>query len=330
MENINKIAVTLIIPTLNCAVQASKHLESIDQILPNVQEIIAIDSGSIDGTYEILLEKLTRYKAKIISTKPGLYQAWNQAAKIATQPYVYFSTISDTITLDGLKKLVTTAQINNLDGVISPPKISYSIPTNEPVRWPIHRFLEYYNTSKELIIPTPEQNEMLACIFIPESIIGSSASNIYRADFLKQYPFPEEQGHAGDVYWTIDNLKKMKIGIIKDELAEFCYDGKRFISHENTFKTFEKLMNYIYSDKGNSFEKSICVAVHQYTNKIFSALVSTDKLKKIDESTKSYYTFRRSLRHPCKVLGELIENITFKAINKLQARWFKKNKNSHV
>jgi glycosyltransferase involved in cell wall biosynthesis len=238
MENKDKIPVTLIIPTLNCAVQASKHLESIDQILPNVREIIAIDSGSIDGTYEILLKKLTRYKAKIISTKPGLYQAWNQAAKIATQPYVYFSTISDTITLDGLSRLMMYSQENELDVIISIPRIINSNGDELDIQWPIHRLAKSNVASNKLIIPDSYSLRLLSTLFIPESIIGSSASNLYKTKVLAESPFPIDIGTTGDVLWAILNLHKLKVGILYEKISHFCWDGDREYTHNYNYKKF--------------------------------------------------------------------------------------------
>ena len=68
-----KIPVTVIIPTLNCREKAAHHLDAIEEWLPCVQEIIAIDSNSNDGTRELLEERLQSYDAKIISTGRGLF-----------------------------------------------------------------------------------------------------------------------------------------------------------------------------------------------------------------------------------------------------------------
>jgi glycosyltransferase involved in cell wall biosynthesis len=200
--------------------------------MPHVAEIIAIDSTSTDGTSEVLQEKLAPLGAELISTGPGLYKAWNQAVSLANQPYVYFSTIGDIISLPGLQKLVGWAEESSLDVVISSPRmINEDGSDNTRVKWPIHFLNRSSLRADGLHLPLREERYLLANLFFPESIIGSSASNLYRTEALKSFPFPEDIGSEGDVLWSANNLKKLKVGITTDKLASFCWDGDRTKSY---------------------------------------------------------------------------------------------------
>jgi len=193
-----------------------------------VGEILAVDSNSNDGTKELLEERLKPHGGQIISTDPGLYKAWNLAARRATQPYIYYSTICDIISKDGLSNLYDIASENELDVVISVPRIlsAQGLPVKD-VKWPIHYVVKYLNFANDLALYEKEAYVRLVQIFLPASILGSSASNLYRTEVIQQNPFPEDYGVVGDSVWAVRNLPLLKVGITHKEFASFCWDGIR-------------------------------------------------------------------------------------------------------
>ncbi len=223
-----KVPVTVIIPTLNCRVKLKRHLDGIEDWLPLAGEVIAVDSNSSDGTKELLEKRLNPYGAKIISTRPGLYQAWNLAAANATQPYVYYSTVCDIIGKKEFLELTSLIINSNTDVIISPPKIvSYDGINMENIKWPIHYVLKYLNFHKGITILDDLQKQYMVSVFFPASIIGSSASNLYRTEVIKENPFPSDVGSVGDTFWALRNIPSLKVGIAEKEYATFCWDGVR-------------------------------------------------------------------------------------------------------
>jgi hypothetical protein len=239
-----KLPVTVIIPTLNCREKLARHLDAIGEWLSCVEEIIAVDSNSTDGTRELLEERLQRHGGQVISTGPGLYKAWNLAASKATQPYLYYSTICDIITRDGITELTHLMEENDLDVVISPPKIVGSDGVSEEkTKWPIHYVLKYLSFKNEVAILDELQKQYMVSAFLPAGIIGSSASNLYRTEVIQKNPFPLDVGTVGDSLWALKNLPLLRVGIARKHYATFCWDGVRNGTWDESGELMEKFKN---------------------------------------------------------------------------------------
>ncbi len=235
----NRLPISVILPTLNCRDKLERHLDASQEWLPMVEQIIAIDSNSTDGTLEVLQTRLARYNAEIICAEKGLYKCWNKAVQSAEQPYVYFSTIGDLIDFEGLRKLYSLATDLQAEIVISSPKMVDEKNMLIKRKWPIHYINDYLQSAGGTIIPDSQHLWTLATGFIPESIIGSSASNLYSSRTLKLKPFPEDKGHPADVYWAMQYLPSLKVCITSLELALFCFDETRL----NSWSELHMIMN---------------------------------------------------------------------------------------
>jgi hypothetical protein len=168
-----------------------------------VEEIVTVDSYSTDGTLEMLQAELHHPRLRILQHPRGLYQSWNHAIQQVTAEYTYVSTIGDTITAEGLQHLTTTAEDLRSEVVISRPELFDAV--GQPVtgrRWPIHKFLEACPLAGPMRLE-PWHVFLVATVDVPEGLLGSSASNLYRTDSLKRFPFPTEYGHAGDTAWGV-------------------------------------------------------------------------------------------------------------------------------
>ena len=292
--------VSVIIPTLNCREKLERHLEASKEWLSLVGEIIAIDSESNDGTFEFLEEQLLPYRAEIISTGPGLYRAWNLGIKKAKYPYIYFSTIGDIISLNGLEYLVNQVGKNQLDLIITPPAVvNKNNQILRDVHWPSHFVIGDSPKQEEIIIPDKNHKYLLASIFIPESILGSSASNIYRADILKKFPFPENYGTQGDVVWGIQNLPNVAFGISSRKVATFCWDGDRVKTWDHIINTTEALKSKVL-DTACKLEINACDRL--ITNILFFKKIELLKInrKSLLIRNKYVYKVRRSLIYRVK------------------------------
>jgi glycosyltransferase involved in cell wall biosynthesis len=246
----NTLPISVIIPTLNCCEKLKKHLEASQDWLPKVKEIIAIDSCSEDGTFDLLKEVIGSRNGIVIASEPGLYKSWNYAIQLASQPYIYISTICDIISYDGLYKLYNWIDKLKLDLIISTPKIISEDGCQLIQNWPIHRINFPDKLENNPWLPNSYELLVLSCAFLPESIIGSSASNLYRSYILKNNPFPENYGTVGDVLWCLKNLCNLKTGITTDEVATFLWDGNR----EGSWEKLCKIMDIIVSEFYHSLD----------------------------------------------------------------------------
>jgi glycosyltransferase involved in cell wall biosynthesis len=240
----NRLPITVIIPTLNCRDKLEWHLDASQEWLPMVEQIIAIDSNSTDGTFEMLQERLSVFKAQVISTSPGLYKAWNLGVSKATQPYVYFSTIGEILEPNALEEMCRLIQSEACDVLISPPRMVNEMGECIDKQWPIHSLRELLCDDRVTVL-SADDLFLLSSLYIPSSIIGSSASNLYCSDTLKKNPFPEDLGVIGDVIWALDNLPFLRVCICGKMFATFCWDGDRKLTWEKSYQVLDFIRGHI-------------------------------------------------------------------------------------
>ncbi len=229
-------SLSVILPTLNCAEMISAHIQSMEPWLDLADEIIAVDSDSEDGTPDIIRKSIRHPKLRQLNHPRGLYQSWNHAISETTGKWIYLSTIGDSITREQIEHLILAGEALKADVVVSPPKFVFDAQvTMEAPIWPVHRILEFYNIHQPFVI-CPLAAFVHAAIFSHHSIIGSSASNIYRGEHLRKRPFPTEFQMAGDTSWAIRYALETR----------FCYTakvGSVFRFHSETYTSLDPQMN---------------------------------------------------------------------------------------
>ncbi|HEY5792207.1 MAG TPA: hypothetical protein VIS74_02850, partial [Chthoniobacterales bacterium] len=62
--------------------------------------------------------------------------------------------------------------------------------------------------------------------FLPLSVIGSAASNLYSTAFLKRFPFPTDFGHEGDAAWGVIIAPFVKLAVTPRVCADFVVHGR--------------------------------------------------------------------------------------------------------
>jgi hypothetical protein len=215
--------VSVIIPTLNCRSALERHLDAIEAWLPEAAAIIAVDSRSSDGTADLLHERLAPLAATILTTPPGLYASWNTAIAQVKTPWTYISTVGDTIDRSGIAELIAAAQHLNADLVVSPPQmVGEDGISPAETRWPIHPICEALDKNAGPVLLSPLETVIALCSYVTASILGSSASNIYRSSFLQEHPFPVDFGHAGDTAWGLQNCAHLRTAILPTPVSNFC------------------------------------------------------------------------------------------------------------
>lgn len=197
--------ISAILPIYNCRERLERHLHSVKEWVHSVEELIVVDSGSTDGSLELARDVLEPFGAKFIHHPPGLYQSWNAGVAAGTRKWLYFSTVEDPITCDGLRHLYEAIARHDADMVISPPEMRNHDGT-EPLKvdMPSNRLADAFFAAghHERLLGRAETIALL-CGLLPHGLLGSSASNLYRTDFLQKHPFPTDFGHCGDTAWGV-------------------------------------------------------------------------------------------------------------------------------
>ncbi len=213
--------ISVLLPTLNCAETLPGHLDSMGAWLGEVQEIVVVDSFSDDKTLEVAKKGLRHPNVHFLQHPRGLYQSWNFGIQQLRGKYAYISTVGDTITADGLRHLAATAEGLKSDVVISRPEfLEHDGKRVAGPHWPIHNLLEWRPITKPVSVE-PWHVFLLATLDIPEGIMGSSASNLYRTETFQRYPFPTDFGHAGDTAWGIRNAFHISLAVTPEIFSRF-------------------------------------------------------------------------------------------------------------
>lgn len=299
INNNSKLLLSVIIPTFNCREKLLAHLDACDEWLSHVEEVIAIDSFSTDGTYELLEQRLKKVNGILIRVEKGLYQSWNKAISVAKYSYIYISTIGDIISKTELEELYYTAAFHNLDLVIGAPVIVDSIGSPINKKWPIHWIKE--KAPIDFKILDESERVLLSSCFLPESIIGSSASNLYRREILVNSPFPVTCGNQGDVAWAIINIPKIRTALLLRDIGTFCWDGDR----KNSWERLKIIVNNLSEVFDNSnqnnnqnnfiYDGFLCW-LNKSTKRLYRSIYIADaRSSKLLNTAKFYFASRRNL-----------------------------------
>ncbi len=217
-----RLPITVIVPTRNCRAALERHLDAVLDPLQTVQQVIAIDSESTDGTRELLGQRLAAVDAAIVSHPPGLYPSWNAACALAEAPWIYFSTVGDTVDAGGLEQLYRVAESLEADAIVSPPRmLQEDGATPADTRWPIHRICDTLGEDSSPRLLSRLETVIALCSFGSASLLGSSAANLYRSDLLRRHPFPVEFGHAGDTAWAMQNCARLRLALLPRAVSTF-------------------------------------------------------------------------------------------------------------
>jgi len=210
-----------IFPVYECADRLRDHLRRSQEWLLLVEQVVVVASHSTDGTLQVAREMLDGTGAEILPVPPGLYPAWNTGIARAGAEYVYISTVGDGIDACGLGHLLETIVELECDVLISPPRCVHEDGSPAEEReFPIHQLLAKADVSDPVRIPR-WLAYTLATGFSVESLLGSSASNLYRREFLQRHPFPANFGKAGDAAWLRRRALSVRLGLTPRVCADF-------------------------------------------------------------------------------------------------------------
>ena len=209
------------IPTRNCAGLAASHLVSLQGWAGLAEEIVVVDSDSQDGTVEIFKEGLSGLPVKFLTHPPGLYQSWNFGIRNITAKYACISTVGDTISREGIEHLLAVAEEFHSDVVVSKP--AFMADATRPaadIRWAVDDLIETLEVSRPRKLSWLEVL-LFTAFHLDGTLLGSSASNLYRTAALQKFPFPTDFGKAGDAAWAAGHFADVKWAVTPEKFSTF-------------------------------------------------------------------------------------------------------------
>lgn len=263
-------SVSVIIPTKNSKNLLKKHIQDLVEISNYSKETIVIDSSENDETVNFLKHNLPEKNTRYFSVPPGIYKAWNTAIKETTADFIYIATSGDRMVPNNFRKLYSAAQELDTDIIVSAPKFVDENDVSLKHKWPIHLYLDNIPLFEPKVLPVLHVAAYNLLLF-PTTLIGSSASNIYKASFLKNYLFPTDCGTQGDSVWAAMHCLDAKWGIhptcvsdfvihestnnsprfrqdLKnhqlDKISKFLKENEKYVDGEDTMKRIFRFLDY--------------------------------------------------------------------------------------
>lgn len=233
--------VSIIIPVYN----TSKYLDNcitsvINQTYKNL-EIILVDDGSNDSSFDVCKKYLTDNRVKVVRKKHmGVSYARNEGLKISTGKYIMFLDSDDYYSNDYVEKMYTALINNKCDVVISGFSLVYK---------KSKRTLEYINTSKSF-----KFND-IASDMINTSHFNSVSKVIIKKDIIK------------------DNNIKFDTSLICFEDYKFSFDVLR-----NSNKIYY-LSNCLYNYRVHGNSSSQKLEVEKVLKRFYDNISVLDYIK---------------------------------------------------
>ncbi len=211
----------VLIPTRDCASLLPSHIQSLLAWIDLADQVTVVDSHSQDGTVDLLRRRLPHPRLQLLCHPPGLYQSWNFGIQNTSAKYVYISTVGDSITRPGLEHLFHVAEQFHSDVVISKPTfMSDPARPAADIRWPIDDLIETLGVTAPRTVSWLEVL-LFTALHLDGTLLGSSASNLYRTDALQRFPFPADFGKAGDAAWAARHFAGVQWAVTPQKFSSF-------------------------------------------------------------------------------------------------------------
>jgi hypothetical protein len=198
-----------------------RHVEGLRPWLELAAEVVVVDSHSTDGTMDYLRANLKHPALRSTSHPPGLYASWNHGIAQIQSRYVYLATTGDTISREGICKLVETADSLGCDVVISKPTFCDSMGGVLPdISWPIDDIITTLNVTQPRKLHQLEA-VIFATVLANGALTSSCASSLFRTEILQRFPFPTDFGTAGDAAWSVQHAAEVCWAVLAEKFSTF-------------------------------------------------------------------------------------------------------------
>jgi len=223
----NNVPVTVCMPVYNGSLYIRDAIRSVLNQTVMPQEIIISDSGSSDGSENIVREEARRAQANfiILPTKtPGMVANWNSTIRAASGKYIKFLFQDDLLHPNCLEEMVKVAECDERIGFVFSPRellVEPSAKGDEMTKW----LLRYHNLSAvfgELKASQPGSLLLRSQELLQEPVnkIGEPTAVLVRTVLFREVGlFNERMRQLVDMEMWIRLMATSYVGYISKALA---------------------------------------------------------------------------------------------------------------
>jgi len=246
----NAVPVSVCLPIYNGALYLRDAIHSIlnQTVIP--QEIIVSDSGSSDGSENIVREEARRAQAKLIilpTKTPGMVANWNSAIRAASGKYIKFLFQDDLLHSNCLEEMVKVAESDKRIGLVFSPRELLVEPSAE--NDPLTKWLQKYQNLSAAFgnLKTNQPGSLLLrsseLLQQPLNKIGEPTAVLVRTDlFGKVGLFNENMRQLVDMEMWVRLMATSHVGYIPRALSSVRVHARQASSRHTTqeIDRFEK------------------------------------------------------------------------------------------
>jgi glycosyltransferase involved in cell wall biosynthesis len=283
--------VSVIIPVYNTGKEAAKLTEFFLENYPKL-EIILVDDGSKDDSYDILKKLAANQKNEQTSTinvytkkNGGASSARNYGIEKATGDYIVFMDSDDEVRKDYLVKLVDGITEENVD-LVTTGKLYHRLATGQKKNL----------FTNEIAPKRPDETfkNYILRLLNSDGRMYSVNNKIFRADIIKKnhLRFDEKATFAEDTRFVLDYLKNIEgeIKFIYEPLYVYNFGtetstvASSSLIWENWISAYEFVKNWVGEPITKEESKNLKKLLTRW--KISHALAVARSTKKFGEKTK--------------------------------------------
>jgi len=246
----NAVPVSVCLPIFNGALYVRDAIQSILNQTVSAQEIIVSDSGSLDGSEDIVREELRKAQAKVIilPTKTcGMVANWNSTIRAASGKYIKFLFQDDVLHSTCLEEMVKLAESDARIGLVFSPRnlvVEPSVEDDWIARW----LLQHQNLSTAFgILKSNQPGSLLlrspGLLQQPLNKIGEPTAVLVRRElFGKVGLFNENMRQLVDMEMWVRLMAASHVGYIPAALSSVRVHARQATSRHTAeeIDRFEK------------------------------------------------------------------------------------------
>jgi len=246
----NAVPVSVCLPIYNGALYIRDAIHSIlnQTVIP--QEIIVSDSGSSDGSENIVREEARRAQAKLIilpTKTPGMVANWNSAIRAASGKYIKFLFQDDLLHSNCLEEMVKVAESDKRIGLVFSPRELLVEPSAE--NDPLTKWLQKYQNLSAAFgnLKTNQPGSLLLrsseLLQQPLNKIGEPTAVLVRTDLFGNVGlFNENMRELVDMEMWVRLMATSHVGYIPRALSSVRVHARQASSRHTTqeIDRFEK------------------------------------------------------------------------------------------